>query len=356
MKYVRIIVTAVVCLAFLVFAFLIRDDFITEKVQAELTNHSILEYRDGASVYIAEEDNNSKIYFGKVGSSSLFGVGALALDENANIFTSGLRVKSDNKDLVFPKLTDVLSVVVSPNSKYIAAISIDGSMDIFDLTTNEKTFSTSTNQKVNIKNPFEFGNISAPPYVFYCGERFVFSMVESEEIYWGIPQKTRSEIIRVNPKDGSISNLLGEEYDEFVFEIMGKIDNDHLLVHLKPSDLNSLINPDIASIDVNNGNLKKLNSQLENIIGYSKRTNSVYYTDDQEIFSKRIFSDKISEDKKRVNIKSKTTDENSFIILNSRITSSGYIFHQTPSQVEQNILLDPKTEIPVFLDKQRIPY
>ncbi|MEZ4812425.1 MAG: hypothetical protein R2883_02900 [Caldisericia bacterium] len=356
MKYVRIIVTTVVCLGFLVFAFLIRDDFITERIQAELTSHSILEYRSGASVYIAEEDNNSKVYFGRIGSSEIFGSGALAWDEKANMFTSGLRIKSDNKDLVLPKLTDVLSLSISPNSKYLAAISIDGSMEIFDLSVNEKTFTTSSNQKVDIKNPFEFGDLTAPPYVFFCGERFVFSMAESEEIYWGIPQKINSQIVTVDPKDGSISNLLSEDYDEFVFEIMGKIDNDHLLVHMKPSDLNSMIKPDIASIHISDGNLMKLNSQLENIIGYSKRTESIYFVDDEEIYSKKIFPDKISENRKRVEIKSKATDEINFIILNSRITSNGYIFHQTPNQVEHNILLDPKTEIPAFLDKQRIPY
>ncbi len=356
MKYFKIIITALVCVGFLIFAFLIRGGIFAEKIKTEMLSCSILEYRSGASIYIAEKSNNSKVLFGKIGKDEIFGIGALTLKDDNSKFSSGFNLYSENESLSLPQVEDVLSISVATNEKYLAIIFVDGSVKIIDLASNQTTYSSTEFESVKIDNPLLAETLSNPPYVYWCNDSFIFPLMVQEKFLWGTSTVKKTQLVAVNPADGEISFFAEESFADSIVRILGVIDKNHILVHSKPADLNSTKRMELLSVEVDSGDATSLISPAPDLIGYNSKTSTLYYQEKNGIKSITLNSKKVSEkvqiialpkiDKKTLNISD---------ISDIRLTSRGYLFAKLAG-FEKDMMMEPRSGYHILLDKKRKPY
>lgn len=349
-------ITIIACVGFLVFAFMMGGNIHSERIKADMVKCSILEYRSGASTYLAEKDSKSKVLFGNLSGNEVFGVGAFTETENGCAMSSGLTLYTSSNKFELPNASDILSASISPDNRYIAIIDIEGHLIIFDIASGNATFNTANNESVLISNPFDSKSLVKPPFSCWSYDKLILTMITSEDIVWGVTTKAHYSLLAIDPTNGNSEAICESSFSSDIVTVFGTISKSHILVHATPSNLTSTKPSSLYSVDIKNNKINYQGKYIGSIIGFSERNSRLYLMEGKDIVSLHVSSNLISNPDST--IKLPTIADKQLIasdLTDIRLTSRGFIFAKQPGS-SKNILIDPRSCNYILLDANEVPY
>jgi len=350
-------ITVLACAGFLVFAFMLGGDIHSERVKSDMVKYSILKYSPGASTYLAERDNHSKILFGNLSGYDIFGIGALTESDDKQKLLSGLSLYSPNNELNLPKINDILTASVSPKGSYMSVIDIKGQLTVVDVKSGRITFSTADNETVFTSNPLNADTDVKPPFSCWLDGKYIFTMIANEDIVWGVPTESNYSLVSINPNNGEKEIICEKPFENDIMTVLGKISKTHLLVLAIPSDLKSVKSPRLCSVDIahNTVEYQEKHNDSDSLIGYIQKYSLIYILKDKKIVSKRISKDSF---KTPSAVELPTISDTQLIVSDLsglRMTSRGYLYAKHFSSGKY-VMIDLRSSNLVFLDADEVPY
>lgn len=352
MKYFKLVLSILACLAFIVAIFFLRGDFVTRRIQEDMLSSNLLELDAGSNIFISRTNDNSKIIFG---DEKLIASGALIPNGDGS-YTGGFKL--DNVEILdltqsidnMPQLITysnprgILTASLSNDRKYLATISTDYLLKVYNLS-EKKELAFKEPIKVLRFDPL-IGNNTSPPFIFWTNEGLVYNVSIQDEIVWGVKDKTQIFPRLYIPE--TMEHKILVDSDNLI-EAIGKIDNSTLLLLETPRDI-TLPKKLLAYKD---GKTEEFAADA-NFFAFSQTPNpGFFYNEDGKIKIAKALNPKEKSDLPLPQIDDKQITANE--TANLRITSRGYLCFEIPSS-GKTYLHDPWSGVSVVVPDGKAPY
>lgn len=352
MKYLKLVMSVVACLAFIVAIFFLRGDFMVRRIQEDMLSSNLLDLDTGSKILISRAEDNSKVFFG---NNKIAATGAL-IPNGGGTYTGGFKL--ENIEIMdIGKFMDETAIIVgtsNPSGVIVASLSNDGkylatvSTDFF-----LKVYNLSEKKELAFKEPIKVlgfdplaGNNSSSPFIFWTNEGLVYNVRLQDEIVWGIKDKT---VIfpRLYVPETMEHKLLTDS--ENLIQAIGKLDNKTLLLLETQRD----VTLPKKLLVYRNGQTEQFDADAS-FFAFSQTPNpSFFYNEEGKIKIAKASSPKEKTDLPLPQIGDKpiTTNETA----NLRITSIGYLYFEVPAS-GKSYLIDPWSGVSVVVPDGKVPY
>lgn len=336
-KYLKLVLSVVACLAFIVAVFFFRGDFMVRRIQEDMLSCNILEFDKGSSTYISRINDSSQVVFD---DGKIKGFGALtSVQDGEN--TGGFTIEVQD---MTEKPNGVLYATLSQDGKYLATISTSKELKIYK-TSDNKILPFKEPIKILVTNPFSSSQASFP-YVFWTNEGLVYNVRVQDEIVWGIKDKT-VVFPRLYVPETMEHKLLTDS--ENLIQAIGKIDNKTMLLLETPRD----VTLPKKLLVYRNGQTEQFDADAS-FFAFSQTPNpSFFYNEEGKIKIAKASNPKEKTDLplSQIGDKQITADETA----NLRITSRGYLYFEVPAS-GKSYLIDPWSGVSVEVPDGKVPY
>ncbi len=365
----KTVIVAVAIVAFLGYCVWLSPNLFGNRIKGEMVADSLLKYDQGAGVYLASKDDNSKVFFGQSGKYRFYGTGALTLKaspkEGTTSFGSGfnLLIEGGNLELKAGQ-ADILTGSVSSSGQFLALMNINGILSIFEITSGNQTYESKEN--FVHYNPIGRSTVEFPGFYWtdqglivqkYKDSAMVDSGSEIIGTYdmttntWASNKDIVPMIVSIEPTTGNENEIPIENKEIELRNIFGTIDSDNLLITFSSS--NKDISNDIGKLNLSTSEIIKMENIQFPTIGF--HDNAAFFLKDHTLVYSKITAKSASAP---IAVKLPELDGEQLtpeLIENLRVTSKGYL-HFRHIKTAKTYLLDPISGVYVEIPKERYPY
>ncbi len=345
MRNFKIALSVITCVAFLAGAFwFVGKAYFPQRIIGEMTRCNLLSYDEGADVYIARSNDDSKVDFG----DGIFGVGALK--KTAGLFSSGFSIELENEMPAEPPPSNVLAATLSPDGKHIATVSVDKTVQIHTYPGFKLVYTS--------KGPALVGDplsesVPSAPYVFWTTKGLAINAISEEKLVWEIQKSVKQLVKLIDPKTAEENVVKLTNDDQNLYTLLGLYDQNTLALLQTPRDI--IKKPVLILYSVNGGKSEQTTAPIDSIFFVSWPKGPWLIQKTSEGLSRITFDTKNVKTEK---IKLPTFGGKELSInqiAEVRVTSRGYISFKMPS-IDIQYLLDPSTNTYTEIGKNKVPY